>query len=195
MAIIYFFCLLLIIPVNSVSDKPVMPSNDCDIVENGIDLQTKKHRIEIGRKTLLRHTPPEIKDQLLEQNLLNIVGQIIKEDDDISLHINVRANSLIAREYFGTVEEQFVLKIMLLDGKTVELRCFAGSPGVISNNQTGYIYPLGYRLDNRQIKQLSKLEVDKIGMQWSSGYEEYPIYEVDFFINQIACLNRAQNSN
>ena len=195
MAIIYFLCLLLISPSNSVSDEPIKQQSDCEIIENGIDLQTKKHRIEIGRRTLLRHTPPEIKDQLLEQNLLNVVGHLIQEDEDLAVHLNIRVNSLIAQDHFGSIDQGFKLNITLLDGKTIDLICFAGSPGVLASDQAGYIYPVGYGISTRQLKQLSRLEIDKIGMQWSSGYEEYPVYEVDFFLNQIACLNRAQNSN
>ena len=195
MGIMYILWFLFVAPNYGGYGVPLALGNDCEIIENGIDLKTKRYRIEVGRKTLLRHTPREIKDQLQEENLLNILGHLVKEDDDLALHLNVKVNSLVAREHFGSVNQGNVLHIILLDGKEIKLTCFAGSDGVMNQDRNGYVYPICYSLDSRQLKQLAKLEIDKIGMQWSSGYEEYPVYEVDFFLNQIACLNRAQNSN
>lgn len=167
----------------------------CNIVYNGIDLETKNHRIEIGRSMIFQHTPPEVKGELQEGNLLHVGGQILKINDDVSLHLNIRIDSKIAKDFYGTVETGNIMKITLLNGKEIKLKCYAGSGGVPTADKSGYIYPLGYTLENKHIKQLAKLEMDKIGIQWSSGFEEYPIYEIDFFINQIECLQRAQNSN
>jgi len=37
------------------------------------------------------------------------------------------------------------------------------------------------------------MEIDKIGIQWSSGYEEYTIYEVDFLTSQLSCLKQIKD--
>ncbi|MFT4565547.1 MAG: hypothetical protein ACI9FN_000500 [Saprospiraceae bacterium] len=167
----------------------------CDIVYNGIDLETKNHRIEIGRAMLFDHTPPEVKNELQEGNLIHAEGQIVQINNEAALHLNIRIDSKIAQKYYGSVETGNLLKITLLDGKEIKLKCYAGSSGVPTKDKSGFIYPLGYTLEKKQLKQLAKLETDKIGIQWSSGYEDYLIYEIDFFINQIECLQHAQNSN
>lgn len=181
--------LMFVAPQALTSEAP-----ECNIIYNGIDLETKKHRIEIAPAMLLQHTPPVVKSELQEGNLMYLRGQIVQIDDIPQLHLNIRINSQKALEYYGTVSAGYILKIILLDGKEVKLTCTAGSGGIANDNR-GFIYPLGYELDKRDLKTLSKQEVDKIGIQWSTGYEEYPIYEIDFFINQIACLERATNSN
>ena len=165
----------------------------CEVINDGIDLQTKTYRIELGPALLFNHTPPEVKNDLQEDNLMKCQAQIVKVEDKTSLHLNLSINSLKAKDIYGSIDKAGMMKITLIDGKEIKLNCYAGSPGVQSQNKKGYIYPVGYELSNRDIKQLSKKEIDKIGIQWSSGYEEYLIYEIDFFMNQLACLNRVAN--
>ena len=190
--------LLILFSINTIgphNGDNTSTSDACNIVYNGIDLDTKNHRIEIGRSMIFQHTPPEVKGELQEGNLLHVAGQIVQINNEPSLHLNIRIDSKIAKDFYGTVETGNIMKITLLNGKEIQLKCYAGSGGVPTADKSGFIYPLGYKLENKHLKQLSKLEMDKIGIQWSSGFEEYPIYEIDFFINQIECLQRAQNSN
>lgn len=183
-----FACILTFLVTMSFLSAQSAP---CDVLSNGIDLQTKSYRIEIAPEQFFNHTPPEIKNELQSGNLIQCSGQIVKMDDEAALHLNLRINSQQAKEVYGSIHQQFILKVILIDGKEVKLNCFAGSQGVLSPDKSGYIYPIGYALPNRALKTLAKKEIDKIGIQWTTGYEEYIIYNVDFLMNQIACLQQA----
>ena len=39
---------------------------------------------------------------------------------------------------------------------------------------------------------LKKPELDKLAIIWSSGYEEYPIYEIDLLQRQLECIKKAK---
>ncbi len=165
-------------------------SQECNILHHGIDLQTKSFKTEIAPGHLFNFSPPELKNDLQQDNLMNCRGQFVQIDNEKSLNLNIQLNSLLAQERYGTIERDFILKITFLNGKDVELKCIAGSKGVLSNKGKAYVYPVAYSVTGRVAKSLSKNLVDKIGIQWSSGYEEYAIYEVDFFTNQLQCLNQ-----
>ena len=45
-----------------------------------------------------------------------------------------------------------------------------------------------YYIDGDNKKELSDKEVDKVGIMWTSGFEEYDIYEVDFITKHLDCL-------
>jgi hypothetical protein len=51
-------------------------------------------------------------------------------------------------------------------------------------------YRVHYAIAQDQMSFLSKSEVDKIRVFWSSGYEEYEVYQLDFFMKQLACLDK-----
>ncbi len=196
MAILLYYIIIcygnINLPYNSFF---VSNPSDCKIDFNGIDLETKIHRIEIAKSLLFNYTPPEVKNDLQQSNLMFVNGQIVQEGEQVALHLNIRINSKIAPQHYGAIQANSLLKITLINGREVKLKCYAASEGVLTREENGYIYPLGYNLDKKHLKQLARFEIDKLGLQWTSGYEEYPIYEVDFFINQISCLRHAQNSN
>ncbi len=166
-------------------------NHNCVFIQNGIDLQTKLYRTEVAPALFFNYTPPQIKNELQENNLIECAGQVVKVDNQAALHLNLRVNSKKAQTVYGEIKNQHILKFTLIDGKEITVKCFAGSNGVISNDKNSYIYPIGFELSNRDLRALGKKEIDKIGIQWSSGYEEYTIYEVDFLMNQIACLEQA----
>ena len=60
--------------------------------------------------------------------------------------------------------------------------------GTLNPLKKSVVYKPQYLIGSNQAKELSKGEVDRIRLVWSSGYEDYEIYELDFFINQFRCL-------
>lgn len=160
----------------------------CSIAYDGIDLKTKLYKKEMTPQYLFRYTPRELKNELQQDNLLHTYGQLIKIEDQIYLNLNIEVFSKKAAEEYGSIEQGYVIKIKTIDGKTYELNCRAGSRGQRFENEKTYLYSISYTLDKSDIKGLQKAEIDKIGIQWASGFEDYDIYEIDFFINQLKCL-------
>jgi hypothetical protein len=39
---------------------------------------------------------------------------------------------------------------------------------------------------------IKDLELDKLAIIWSSGYEEYPVYEIDLLQRQLECIKKAK---
>lgn len=183
--------LIIILAVHLLSfSKGLSQQSKCNIMYNGVDLQTKEKRIELAPSLIFNYSPPEVKNSLQEGNLIACKGQLLRVEDDLLFHMNIRVNSLLAPKEYGQIDVDNIVKIILINGKEIEMKCYAGSAG-IKSDEGAYIYPVGYKMSTRIKNQLSGKEIDKIGIQWSSGYEEYIIYEVDFFQNQIKCLNRA----
>ena len=46
------------------------------------------------------------------------------------------------------------------------------------------------KMASRMEKALKKGEVDRVRIIWDAGYEDYEVYNLDFFINQFKCLNK-----
>jgi len=164
----------------------------CDIAYDGIDLSSKLYRTEVAPSFVFNHTPPEVKNDLQTTNLINCRGQLVQIENKLSLQLNIQVNSLMAQKAYGSIDKGSLLKVTLVDGKEVELKCYASSKGTPTEDEKAYTYPVAYELTGRMPKQLVKKEIDKIGVQWSSGYEEYVIYEVDFLMNQLSCLKQAR---
>ncbi len=182
--------ILLILFTALMSSHLQNTENNCEIVFDGIDLSSKLYRKEIVPQKLFYFTPDEIKNNIQQGNLIEAFGQMMRVEDNYYLNLNLSLYSKKASEQYGSIDKGSSLHVKMINGQSYKIPCRAGSYGQKVNFQKNYIYPVSYSIDKSLSKKLTKSEIDKIGIEWSSGYEEYVIYELDFFINQIACLNR-----
>lgn len=164
--------------------------NTCTVIYDGIDLKTKKYRKELAPEHLFYYSPQVLKNDLQAENLLKAQAQLLKIEEKVYFNINVEIYSHHAALRYGEVKPGDILSITTIDGKSYKLLCKTGSKGEKSKKDNSYIFALSYEIDKSSVKSLQKMEIDHLGIQWSSGYEEYTIYEVDFLTKQIACLNQ-----
>ena len=182
--------LILLLTLQSFTSDHIVNDNECSVVFDGIDLKTKLYRKELAPQKLFNFTPAELKNDIQLGNLIETQGQLIKIEDNYYLNLNLSLYSKKAAQQYGSITQGSALNIKTIDGNNYKLICRAGSNGLKVNFQSNYIYPTSYTLDKSLLKKLTKSEIDRIGIEWSSGYEEYTVYELDFFINQIACLTK-----
>ena len=70
------------------------------------------------------------------------------------------------------------------------MKCTKGSLGRTNDLANKTTYALTYELDKNQVKKLKKYDIDRVELEWSSGYESYEVYEVDAILNQINCMEK-----
>ena len=95
-----------------------------------------------------------------------------------------------ARREYGYIKSGSLLNIKLLDGKTVSLFSQGDQLGAINSSTGSTTYTIKYPIDFQKEKLLAKGDVDRVRVVWSTGYEDYEVYNVDFFQNQLSCLNQ-----
>lgn len=190
----YLLVLFVLSLVGMADDLVHLRVTDCQFAYNGIDLQSKQMRRELIPETLFRFTPPELKNDLMDQNLLEVDAQLAQIDKEYFLNLNLKLNSARAKQQYGHISNGYILRIRLISGDLVELRAGNSADGHVDGNKNLGIYAVQYALGRGQLNQLSRKDVDKISLQWSSGLEEYTVYQTDFFIRQIKCLNQARQN-
>jgi hypothetical protein len=77
----------------------------------------------------------------------------------------------------------------LLDGNFVNLTSGAMDRGSYDTKNGLLTYRVQYPIDHALLPFLQRSEVDKVRVFWSSGFEEYEVYNLDFFTRQVACLD------
>ena len=94
-----------------------------------------------------------------------------------------------AREAYGFIEKGSYLMVKMLNNQFITLFSGKMDRGTYDTKTELLTYSVHYPIDQAQLNLLSRSEVDQVVVSWSSGYEEYEVYELGFFINQIACLD------
>lgn len=137
---------------------------------------------------LFTHTDPDLKPFFRGKDLITCLGRVSKAGSYVQLTIEFQIASSHSQNNFGALEEGSLLRFKLMNDEYISLFNLKTNMGHI-DPYTGYtIFSGQYALGKVEINKLSTLELDKMRVMWSTGFEDYDIYHVDFLINQLNCL-------
>ena len=165
------------------------PEQECKIAFEGKDEYSGMWRKDVQQQLLFTHTDERLRLYLKDKEYLRCDGFITSLGGGyrfLSLQFTFAYPN--AREAYGFIEKGSVLTVQLLNGDYVKLQSGKMDRGRYDTEQELLTYQVHYPIDRTQINILKNSEVDKIRVFWSSGFEEYEVYQLDFFMNQINCL-------
>ncbi len=167
------------------------PTPECQISFDGIDEFSKKHRRDVAEQIFFTYTNDQMRKFLQGREYITCYGHLTKISGGLRfLTLKFHIASNLAPRSFGNLPKGSILSIQLLDGDIINIRNTKDDPGYFDQHEDAYIYRGIYPLGGKTIRTLKDGEVDKIRVVWGTGYEDYDIYEMDFFKNQLRCLEK-----
>ena len=163
-------------------------NSHCKIKFEGNDPSINQYVKEIQAEELFIFTPDAFKNLLVDNPLVEGKGALLTTGGFTYFELNLKVNSSRARRDYGYVEKGSLIKFFLLDGSSFYSNNLSTSMPELSKDRKSTDYVLSCGLGKDEIKMLNKSYIDKIGVIWSKGYEEYEFYNPDFFINQLYCI-------
>lgn len=172
---------------NDVILRPPLPS--CQLAYEGKD-NRGRYRRDLQKQLLFTHTDERLRHVLKEQEYLSCEGFLTQLGGYRYLTLEFNFAYPNAREAYGFIDKGSYLMVKLLNGQFVTL--FSGKMDRGDyREETGQLsYLVHYPIDQSQLNILKRSEVNSVIVSWSSGYEEYEVYHLGFFIDQIRCLER-----
>jgi tetratricopeptide (TPR) repeat protein len=161
----------------------------CLVVDREDSEFSSKSRKDVLPEHFFSYTHENMRKFLKGRNFMDVYGQMVSITGSKYLILQFKINASKARNNFGSLPEGALLRIKLINGDTVDLYNVKGNSGVFDKDSGGLIYSGIFLIQSENEKLLTRYEVDKVRVVWSSGFEDYEIYYLDFFINQIECLN------
>lgn len=167
------------------------PPPPCSIVFEGNDERTGRPRRDVQQQILFTYTDDRLRPYLKDKEYLRCEGFLT------SIGGGFRYLTLVftfaypnAREAYGFIEKGSVLTIKMLNGNFVNLFSGKMDRGSYNTKTQLLTYRVHYPIDRGQLGLLEKDEVDAFRVFWSSGYEEYEVFQLDFFQSQLDCLEQ-----
>jgi len=160
----------------------------CKVITDTVDEATGRRRILLESGLIFTHTDPDLRPYFKSKELITCYGRLSKIDAYIYLYIDFQIAISHSQGNFGSLETGSLLRLRLLNGKYVSLYNLTSDRGQIDPYSGHTIFTGQYALGKDEIKMLSSSTLDKIRILWSTGYEDYDVYKIDFFIHQINCL-------
>lgn len=166
------------------------PPYNCTIAFTGIDEYTKKKRIDLQKEILFDFSDPEVAVYLKGRSYVTCEANFVEFIGDVRiLSLRITVASRMARADYGYLNSSTLMSIKLLNGETITLFSNNSDVGQIDNDNNLTVYKATFPVTRENQKTLMSSLIDKIKVVWSTGYEEYPVSNVDFFVNQIRCLD------
>lgn len=163
----------------------------CKYAFNGKDPVTGHQRKDLEAQHLFSFTDEKLRMFLKDKEYLSCKGYLSSMDGGYRfLTLEFSFSTPNAKEAYGFIEKGSVLTIRLINGDFINLRSGSMDRGSFNLKEKMLTYQVNYPIAQDQLSFLEKSEVDKIRVFWSSGYEEYEVYQLDFFMNQLSCLDK-----
>lgn len=89
---------------------------------------------------------------------------------------------------FGALQEGSLLRLKLMNDTYVSLYNLKTNEGRIDPYTGNTIFAAQYAIGKQEMKSLRSSELDKMRVMWSTGFEDYDVYNIDLLISQINCL-------
>lgn len=169
----------------------VKPIPSCDYAMDEKDVFTQKRKVGLTTRPFFTFTQPQLKKFLRGQDYLICEGSLSKVVGVTVLNVKFTIESTQAQKEYGRIEDGTRMMIKLLNDETVNLICDKTDAGVVDTEAGTTTYDTYFTIHNKAEKELRKSEVIQVRVLWSTGYEDYEVNELDFFMDQFYCIDAA----
>lgn len=104
------------------------------------------------------------------------------------LNLFISINTTDAKRAFGGLTKGSMITLKMINGESVDLVNNQTDRGIFDPLKKQHTFTGQYRINSGQEKKLRKNELDFVRIIWDTGFEDYEIYNLDFFSNQFKCL-------
>jgi hypothetical protein len=133
---------------------------------------------------LTQYTPTKLENYFKQESFLTISAGIDVKDDVRILKVKCDFVPKDISKSYGAVAMSDFLRIQFINGKRIFLKAVSIKGPNIEQYSGHSIYEFEYRFESSDdITKLKESLLDSIGIMWSTGFEDYQIYEIDFFQN------------
>lgn len=152
------------------------------------DLATRLTRRELSPSILFTHTDPDLRPYFKDKELITCRGRLSMIGPYMYFTIEFQIASSHSQSNFGALQEGSLLRLKLMNDTYVSLYNLKTNEGRIDPYTGNTIFAAQYAIGKQEMKSLRSSELDKMRVMWSTGFEDYDVYNIDLLISQINCL-------
>ena len=167
------------------------PPSDCDISFEGVDEFLGKKRKDVARSVFFTHTDDDMRRYMKTEDYVKCEGGLTQiKGGVLLLNLFISIKTTDAKRAFGQIGKGGLISIKMIDGSKVTLANNKSDTGNFDALTGRHTYTTQYLINAGQEKKLKTSEVDMVRIIWETGYEDYEVYNIDFFRDQFRCLNQ-----
>lgn len=161
---------------------------DCKVIADTIDIESKRIQSRVPPAVLFTYTDPDLRPFLKDKELITCNAAVSRVGPYAYLTVEFQIASSHSQNNFGSLQSGSLFRLKLLNGDYVSLYNLKPDRGHLDPYSGYTIFTGQYALGKDEIKKLRSGDLDKIRVLWATGFEDYDVYNVDFFKYQLDCL-------
>ena len=164
------------------------PTPDCNIAYEGKDEFTGKMKRETMPTRFFTHTDDIMRKALMDKDFItcDITGTKVESSRYTYLSMTFTILSKDIQRSLGFLDRGTPIIFVLVDGSKITLLANKTDIGVVDIDKGTTTYRAQLTTDS--ITDITGSEIDYVRVNWSSGYEDYEIFDVDVLKNLFNCL-------
>lgn len=174
----------LLIALHLGAQTPTFPTPFAPPCRWSNDLPTIEHALAFD--TLLKYRPAELQPWMPAKPLLTVSARLYVHQAKTYLQLRFSFSVPQAQTYYGRIMTDYLVRIILLNGDKIYLPVVRNYPP--STLGSSAQYQIDLQVKDNALNALRQHGIDKIGLFWETGYEEYDVRYVDVLRNQALCL-------
>jgi len=163
---------------------------NCKVKFDEYDRLSGQRITELEPEYIFSFTHKKLKQYFTDRPFLKCKGGLSKTGKEYFINLVFTVDTKYIKTGYNGLSAKSMLRITLISGDKIFLNNIYNDSGFrdVSANKVTYkgIYPIA----RDDVGALKKNELDKIGVEWNGGVEEYEIYNIDFLIKQFKCLSK-----
>lgn len=176
---------------NSKIYKGLSYNKDCVIEFDDFDKLTKTRIIGMKSERLFTFTHERLQDVFVDKPFMIAEGALSRNNkNQYFLILTFTVDNKYVKTGYNGLSVTNKLRLTLINGEVVFLDNILNESGKIDKS-SGYITYKGiFPVSKASIKLLRKYELDKIGVMWNGGFEEYSVYNLELLKKQFQCMEK-----
>lgn len=171
-----------------VTQNKQLPSSPCTLAFEGKDEKTDDYLRASSPELFFTHTDESLRPYLEGKEYLTAEAFVHSRGGFRYLTIKMTFANPNAIQTYGYLPKGSILSMHLLDGNYINLRSNQNANGTWDDKKKELSYTATYSIDRSMISSLRQSELDYVQLFWSSGFEEYDIYQVDVLQRLFDCI-------
>ncbi len=173
-------------------DKESYPRDkyECEIVFDGYDDDLGSDKKEVKSEFFFGHSQKKMKSYFKRDDFIKCNANVSKVGRNYYITLNIRVKSKDAKKTYGMLIANETVRFEMIDGSKVYCTSMIQNGGTIEPYTGNTLYTGIFEIKKDDLSLLKNNFLDNIGVIWSSGYEQYNIFNVDFLKNQLQCLEK-----
>jgi hypothetical protein len=162
----------------------------CEIIFDGYDNELGSDKKEVKSEFFFGHSLKKMKSYFKSDDFIKCNANVSKVGRNYYITLSIRIKSKDAKKTYGMLRANETMRFEMVDGSKVYCTSMIQDGGTIEAYTGNTLYTGIFKIQKDDLNTLKNNFLDNIGIIWSSGYEQYNIFNVDFLKNQLRCLEK-----